>query len=484
MSRTSTFIHHAGRRGPPRPVGGLRRLGRFGRRGLASVLAMLYLVLFASLAVGFYAASTMAAQIARNERNIQDASMAADAGMQFIRYQLGIMDIPTSTPANAIVTAVLTQLGAQLNGTANMNGDTVVLNGSTIQIPGNTTHYINLDAAGNQRFRCDITQSGTQLIVKVTGRCADPNVARAIQVNYTTAPRASAIFNYGVASKSAISMQGNVKITGATDPTKGSVLSATAANVPLTMTGSPSISGDFSYSNPTGSPSYGGGTIAGYGQANANFASHVHGGVTPPQFPDIDTSMYLPYALNTYTASMGKSLTNVLLPPGSYSFAGGTTIQGVLYIQTPATVSFKGNTTIQGVIVVENNPKGSPSTNTITFGGNVSASGIQTLPANATFPAGERALTGAFLLAPNFAVSFQGDFGTVGGSIVASQFTFSGNAGGTVNGTVINLADTALNMAGNSDIIIASTGTTNYPTGVNFGNKYVPLPDTYLEVLP
>ena len=326
---------------------------------------MLYLILFSSLAVGFYAATTMSAQIARNERNIQDASMAADSGMQFMRYQLGVMDIPTTTPNSALLATTVAQLSLQLNGTANMNGDTVVLNGSTINIPGNTAHYINLDAAGNQRFRGDITQSGTQLTVKVTGRCADPNVARAIQIKYTTAPRASAIFNYGVASKSAITMQGHVKITGATDPTKGSVLSATAASIPLSMTGSTTISGDFSYTNAAGSPNYSGGTIAGYSQGSANFASHVHAGVTPPQFPSIDTSMYLPYATNTYTASMGKNLVNMILPPGNYSFSGGTTIQGVLYIQTPANVSFTGNTTIQGAIVVENNPKGSPSSNTL-----------------------------------------------------------------------------------------------------------------------
>ena len=468
-----------------RPLIQVRFAARNARRsGMAAVLAMLFLILFSALAVGFYASATMSAQVARNERNIEDALTATDSGFQFIRYQLGIMDIPTTTPNDTLLSTVATQLGSQLNGTANMNGDTVALNNGTISIPGTLTHYINLDSAGARRFRADITQSGTSLYVKVTGRCIDPNVARAVQIQYTTAPRASAIFNYGVASKSAINMQGHVKIMGATDPTKGSVLSATGSSIPLSMQGNTSISGDFSYTNSAGSPSFGNGSIAGYSQGSPNFTAHVHSGVAPPQFPSIDTSMYLPYATNTYTTSMGNTLVNTILPPGNYSFSGGATVQGVLYIQTPANVSFTGNATIQGVIVVQNNPTGSPSSNSISFGGNVTASGIDTLPANATFPAGERALTGAFLLAPNFSVNFGGDFGTVGGSIVASQFNFSGNAGGTVDGTVINLADTSLNLAGNSDIIIASTGTTNYPTGVNFGNKYVPLPDTYLEVSP
>jgi len=60
----------------------------------------------------------------------------------------------------------------------------------------------------------------------------------------------------------------------------------------------------------------------------------------------------------------------------------------------------------------------------------------------------------------------------------------SGNAGGTVEGSVIGMTDTPLSLNGNSSITISSTGTTNYPTGMNFGNVYTPLPGTYLEVNP
>ena len=58
----------------------------------------------------------------------------------------------------------------------------------------------------------------------------------------------------------------------------------------------------------------------------------------------------------------------------------------------------------------------------------------------------------------------------------------SGNAGANVKGTVINLDDTGVNLTGSSDIIIASTGTTNYPAGVVFGTHFAPLPDTYQEI--
>src|SRR5689334_3030527 len=86
------------------------------RRGIASVLAMLYLVLFSTLAVGFYVAATMAAQIASNERALNQAQAACDGGMQFMRYQLGAMTIP-NVPPSALMDTVAAALAAQLNGT-------------------------------------------------------------------------------------------------------------------------------------------------------------------------------------------------------------------------------------------------------------------------------------------------------------------------------------------------------------------------------
>ncbi|HWE92868.1 MAG TPA: pilus assembly PilX N-terminal domain-containing protein [Tepidisphaeraceae bacterium] len=463
------------------------RPSRHHRHGVASLLAMLYLMLFTALAVGFYSATTMSVQISKNERSIEQAQLAAESGLQFVRYQLGCIDVPVGTQDSALLTTVAGLLDSQIGGTSNMNGHHVTVNNGVIYMPA-SNEYTMMDSTTNAQFRAAIWQSGAFLVLKVTGYGSNGTVGRAVQLQFQKATHASTIFNYGVASKSAISMSGNVKITGATDPTKGSVLSATAGSVPLIMTGGPQISGDFSYTNASGVNTYANGTIAGYGKTAANFSQHVHAGVTPPLFPTIDTSSYAVYATNTYSSGgSGKgapSLVNTIIPPNTNpSFAGGTTIQGVLYIQTPNQVTFSGDVTVQGAIVVENNPKGDPTTNSISFSGNVSATSISTLP-TASFSAGERGLTGAFLLAPNFNVSFTGNFGTIGGSIVVSQLSLSGNAGGTVQGTVINLADTSMSLAGNSDIIIASTGTSNYPTGVTFGSKYAPLPGTYEEVAP
>ncbi len=318
----------------------------------------------------------------------------------------------------------------------------------------------------------------------VTSHGADPTVLRAAQIEYTTAPLASAIFDYGVAAKGPIQMSGNVKIQGATNPAMGSVLSATASSDPLSISGNGSISGDFSYTNAGATPNFGTGTIAGYSSTNPAFNQHIHVGVTAPPFPSVDTVVYAQYATNTFSGSTSNvTLTNAIIPPNTNpSFSGNTVIQGVMYVESPNRVSFSGNCTITGCVVVANNPTG--SSNAITFSGNVHASSISTLPANSTFPAGERTLTGAFILAPDYAVTFSGNFGTIGGSMIADSFSFSGNAGGTVDGSVVALKDVNMVLSGNSDIIIASTGTTNYPPGVSFGNNFVPLPGTYVELTP
>ncbi len=456
-------------------------LGR--RQGITSVIAMFYLAIFSVLAIGFYSSVTTQIQLSYNDMNINAAQASAESGMQYVRYQLSALNIPNSTPTAQLFSSVYSQLSTSMNSTGNLGSDTVGLSGSTISLPGTAGHWINLDSNG-ARFLSTVTQSGQQLVVKTTGQARNGQIMRAIQMNYGVAQKASGIFGYGVASRGSISMNGNTKILGATDPTKGSILSATTTlGTALTMTGSPQISGDASFVDPNAVTSISSGsTIDGFAPSSGNFAAHVHKGVDAPTFPQVDTAAFLPYCTNTYTS--GNTLINCILPPGNYNFSGNTTIKGILYIKTPATVKFTGNLTIQGCIVVENNPLGSPATNTLNFAGNVSASGIETLPVSATYPAGEVALKNAFLLAPNFSASFSGNFGTIGGSIIADKLSFSGNAGGTVNGSVIGLADQPLSLAGNSDIIISSTGTSQYPAGVFFGSQYVPLSDTYQEVVP
>src|SRR5258705_3036905 len=87
------------------------------RRAIASMLAMLYLVLFAMLAIGFYATTNTAGQVSVNEQRRYRALGSAESGMDFMRYQLFQIAIPPSTTPDQVLVEINKDLSAQLNGT-------------------------------------------------------------------------------------------------------------------------------------------------------------------------------------------------------------------------------------------------------------------------------------------------------------------------------------------------------------------------------
>src|SRR4051812_21667201 len=93
------------------------------RRGVVSVLAMMYLVVFSAMALGFYAATTTASQVAANERKSVAAQLAAESGIQFLRYHLSALDIQAGLGADKLFNEVYQQLAERLEPTANLNGN-------------------------------------------------------------------------------------------------------------------------------------------------------------------------------------------------------------------------------------------------------------------------------------------------------------------------------------------------------------------------
>jgi Tfp pilus assembly protein PilX len=460
------------------------------RRGLSSVLAMLYLVLFSTLAVGFYAGTVISGQISRNERCTSQSQAASDSGMQFIRYQLGSITIAPTVPQDQYLNTVCSALATQLNGTSNMNGHSVVVSSdgtqSCIFIPS-ATDYMTVDSSMGTKFKAKITQSGAFLVVAVDGGGASGVLARAVQAKYQKAPKAGMILNYGVATKGTVSTGGSTIIQGLTDDTKGSVLSTDMTSpTPVTIGGS-GITGDVSVVNPAATVS--GGPI-GKTSDPVLMQTHIHKGVPLPTFPTIDSSAFQDFAKTNINTVSGSPYTNVYIPPNTnFRFKAGDVINGVLWVQSPNVITFRGSSTINGVIVTDVNTDPTkafnPAANQISFAGNVTATPLQSLPtSNPAYDSKLVALTGSFLLAPDYQVSFTGNFGTVNGSIVAGQVSMSGNAGGTVAGSLIGMQDVGMTLSGNASITIASTGTSQYPTGINFGNNFTPLPGTYVEVTP
>src|ERR1051325_8327267 len=95
------------------PPAVLRRRRVYQRRGVASVLAMLYLIIFATLALGFYTAVTTSAQLAPNDDRALGAQSAAETGLQYLKYQLGQVRFPSNTPSDKIFQELFNDLQAQ-----------------------------------------------------------------------------------------------------------------------------------------------------------------------------------------------------------------------------------------------------------------------------------------------------------------------------------------------------------------------------------
>ena len=452
---------------------------------------MLYLILFSSLAIGFYAAVNTSVQVANNETKGKRTLLAAESGMAFIRHILSNIQIPHGTPADNMWPQMVGQIKAQLDGKAVVNYQTLQELNGVLEM-----NNCKIDDQGST-FTAKLINDGDQILVQVSGTANGMPLKRTIQLSYGKAQRASTIFDFGIASRSAVTLGGNAKIKGATDPTRGSVLSTTTNAVPLNMSGQASISGDFSWAN-AGSPTFGSNIkIADLRTTDFGFSDHLHApsDVIAPEFPTIDSSIFEKY-VPTKTAPPGPqviattppssrlSYTNIRIKAnaggaGELTFPAGSVLSGVIFVETPNKITFSGGVTIKGVIVQENNPTGTIATNTMWFGGNVTHEGVQSLPDSF----GDlKKLTGSALLLPSFKVTLRGTANVIGGTIVTGALDVSSTAGANIKGSIINLQDSAVTLNGGADIIITSTGTSDYPAGVYFGTHYVPLPDTYKEI--
>ena len=450
------------------------------RRGIASLLAMLYLILFSALALGFYATTNMSSQVSGNERRAIGAHIAAESAVSFLRYHLSTLDVPFSLPVATQFEEAYMQLATRLDGTGNLGGGVVGYDGNTITIPENG--YVKLDPSGNQKFNIRITRAGDLLVSNFTGRSEGAIIGRAIEVRFAKATNASAIFNYGVAGRGRIATSGNSRIIGASDPTKGSVLSTSSDANPVDIQGL-EVSGDISVSSTTGSVTYKSGAIIGGSTISSVInADHIHKGVPAPEFPEIDTAVYKQYATNPYVAGM-KNLTNVFIPALTNPTITDATIKGVLYIYAPNKVTISGTTTIQAIIVSPTGTITNTSTNQINVIGTVTSTSVEDLPDASPFQE-VRKLSGGFIIAPGFSVILGGNMGTVSGSVIASKFTMIGTASGTIRGSVIVTDNQVTQIGGTAAITIASTGTTKYPPGVTFGAHYTAIPGSYLEMMP
>lgn len=296
-------------------------------KGIASVLAMLYMVLFATLAVGFAEATSMNAQISKNQRSLEQARASADAGISFARYYLGTMTLPAGTTSSTLLANTATQLGLQLNNTANMGGTghTVSVTGNSVIYLPSATGYITLDNATGGKFQIAITLNGNNLVVTSHGVGPDGRVVRGVQLQFQPAPKP-----YSLIGTSSVTLSGTA-YTDSYDASKGTYVQATAhqlgsiaSNGNITLTNTAKVNGDARY-----------GTNSAISLQNSATVT----GLTAPLTNTITYPSVTMPAAGTYT-----DLGDVNMSSGTISMGAGTYVIHNLTLTGTAIVNWTGVT--------------------------------------------------------------------------------------------------------------------------------------------
>ena len=444
-------------------------------RGSALVIVMIFVAVFGALALGFLQASDSSLKSAALQAEARRARAAAESGMAFARGALPCLQLPSAgTTTGETLEAIADALNANLAGTV-FSGASATVSGDTVQLPAVILNF----AEGPARFDLEVVAGlGDTFAVRSTGTVGDARqtIASAFRAEDDT----RLLTSYGVASRSRIVMKGSARIDGANDPSEGSVLSTSQVFMdPIDIFGHVYVSGDVAITNPDGDVSL---------RGNANVGGDILIGVPEPPFPEIDISVFEPYAVNVldpeiHTYSSDVYLENVRIPANTNpTFTANTLIRGVVYVESPNQVTFTGHVAVIGVIVAET-PEGELdlADNQIRFTGNTATLGTGSLPEGAPQFSGLQDLDGSFILAPGYNVEFTGSFSTLNGSVAASKLTFGGDASGTVKGSILNYHDTQVEISGNSHLLIDHSDLDQSPAGMVFPRRLVYVAGTYSE---
>ena len=449
------------------------------------VIALIFLMLFSSLAVAIVTSADSNLVVARNLEVGHRATALAETGIELTEVIIGTgLTVPGGNNPAGVHAAIANQLtttwaGSTMVNTANIVSDATSCRGITVSLPGGSGYQ-----AGTIGLTIYVSNYNpltyTTVTVASTGTCG--NAVKTAYYTMTVQAGSNALSQYGIASKSPVVFTGNARIYGVTDshgiqhPEYGTVLSASySTNQPVKMTGNCSTSSDVLICNPQGNISETG---------NCTVGGQVVRNAPEPQWPVVDISTLKTYATTNYSGNGSGNITlsNIVIPANTNpTFSGNATVYGVVYVKSPNKVTFSGNTTFCGIIVCDTPTTYDLTKNQVNFTGNLSVSSVANLPAGAQYDP-IRSQLGTFLLAPGYNVSFTGNFHAISGCMVASQFSFTGNASGNILGGICNLADSSFNMTGNASIGINRENAPANPAGLTSSSLLKCVAGSYSEL--
>ncbi|MHC4435238.1 MAG: hypothetical protein ACYTBS_25675, partial [Planctomycetota bacterium] len=316
---------------------------------------------------------------------------------------------------------------------------------------------VALQTAGGQSFTAQIAiGAGQPNILKVHATGGNDRITHTIGVCYEIGPYRHPIFDYGIATRGPLHMQGSPDLDGLNHDSEADVYIETEGPIEaLLMTGNSSIAGNVQIGNPDAWASVGNPSSIGGETGQDAIDNHVTTGARPFDFPEFDIVRFEDYVENVLDpetdTSNNLTLENIrILADTNPHFSGNVILNGIVFVESPNIVRFTGNTEITGIIIGEGDLDFPSADNQLIFSGNVSSQSVSELGAGF----GDlREETGTFLLAPGFSLSFSGNFETLNGVIAASAIEFSGNSGGTINGTLMNYGEDPMTLDGSVDLV-------------------------------
>lgn len=413
-------------------------------------MALAFLTVFVTLAVAITTTTQLHLQSSRNLLLMAKAERAAESGLAFYAHHLSSSTIADASSGQAVLSSLASVLGGRLNGTTSLGGQSVAYDGNTVTIPA-----ISLEPESS--FTASIAVSeGTQVRLTVVGTATPAGglgsaITRSVSIEAGLV--SGGLFGSGMYAKGPISIGNNFDYVGASNDAEASVACAVENGVAISI-GSGYIAGDVTHE----------------ASAAVAIGATVNGQVQTgdvPEPPEIDGSIYEPFATNIVDASTDTSsgtFTNIRIKAGTNpEFGNGVTILGVMYIEAPNVVYFKNNVDLTAVVVSEDpGPGASPSTHNVYFKNNLTAKGLDELPDTPEFSE-LRQMGGAAFLLPGFKLEFKNNFSSIGGTMAADQIVTKNNLAGTIYGSIIALGDAGLTFKNNAELTIDRS---RFPNGV------------------
>jgi len=454
------------------------------RPGAALIVSMIFVLVFSALAVSLATISGTNVQLANNQRQVNYALTSAQSGLEVLRYYLtypNVVKIPGTVPSANRLSAVKDAL-INRGFLANYSNQTITIPTITINHDSNQAFYATMCYDKKD----DGTYNYNTVVADIIGTSRN-EVTRKLRVTFDFKDSGSNVFDYGIATRGPLRTHGSIEVEGLNERIEARVyIESLNSILALEMIGKSSIAGDVFIVNPLAVVDIGNSSSIA-GESGTAAEDHVSIGAPPSEFPSPNPAEFAPFVQNTFvpgtTPTSNVTLQNMRIPANANpSFSGNVIIEGVLFIEPPNVVKFNGNTQITGVIVANGSLDAPSTANSVQFLGTVDSHDVNQLPNEAGF-AELREKQGTFLLAPGFSTSFSGNFATINGVIAASGIAFSGNAGGTINGSVVNYSDAQMTLDGNTDLVFNRSGSSANPPGFGPSKELIFQPSSYSEVM-